>query len=361
MLRTAALLLPTSHTNSNLQCAFAMGCGSSSPGERGESEELDRDRERALEVLLKFPCAAANKVSPRRDMPQLVVGRITGLVGSLTSPYSCRKCALYRVDCYWSDCQDRSLFWRKIYSETRAVSFELRHPNDPSMVVYCPAKLLSIQYHKPEVFQSLSKENFIELEECTPSIRSLLSRSGIDESDLSKIRIIEHCVEENTQVGVFGVAEPNSEKAIDEDVIRMKPLQSEFLVDSNFKRKNSWSELDKKRYSTLACGGRGIVIVEDCKYMHGLNIKPFAGQLPRVASLSENEENFPEATSGEQNKTKSVGEIREPAGATEIRVQIPKDAVPGSKIPVPGPRGSRIVHITVPNDFKPGDMHIFNE
>lgn len=92
-----------------------------------------------------------------------------------------------------------------------------------------------------------------------------------------------------------------------------------------------------------------------------MNIKPFAGQLPRVASLSENEENFPEATSGEQNKTKSVGEIREPAGATEIRVQIPKDAVPGSKIPVPGPRGSRIVHITVPNDFKPGDMHIFNE
>ena len=52
--------------------------------------------------------------------------------------------------------------------------------------------------------------------------------------------------------------------------------------------------------------------------------------------------------------------IRRPTTG-ETHVRIPPGAMPGSQIAVPGPRGSHLITITVPLDFRPGDTHIFDD
>jgi hypothetical protein len=107
-----------------------------------------------------------------------------------------------------------------------------------------------------------------------------------------------------------------------------------------------------------------------------LKVRPFAGSVPGnedlLATSSAAQEGQESRVSLEDISTDLVSpelppsrgvrsaRIRQPATG-ETRVRIPAGAAPGSKIMVPGPRGSRLISITVPEDFKPGDMHVFEE
>ena len=206
--------------------ACAMGCGSSSltSGDKGNTGD-------ALEVISKFPCNKIATLPPGVTREQLVVGRITSLSKSLTSPYSCQECALYSIDCYLnqyptSDCGpfDKD-HWKMVHSEVRAAAFELRDPEDASCsAVHVPGKVLAVQYANADKYAVIRENNSILLSECTPSISALLSRCGLHESDLKNIRIREWCVEENTQVGVFGVIAPVN--ILDTEKMSMKPVRA---------------------------------------------------------------------------------------------------------------------------------------
>lgn len=102
--------------------------------------------------------------------------------------------------------------------------------------------------------------------------------------------------------------------------------------------------------------------------VQGLKVRPFVGTIPTSSPpplQQEQEDDSVQVSVGDVNI--NVGtplpcshRTKQPA-AGETHVLIPAGAVPGSKIAVPGPRGSRIVTITVPEDFKAGDIHIFKE
>ena len=201
-----------------------MGCGSSYLPERSE---LDM-----LEVLFRFPCESVSTLRPTPNHPQLVVGRITGVTKRLLSPYSCQECALYRVECFirekeldnnpHQECRN----WQRVHTEVRGVTFFLQDPEQPAKSVRVPAKLLSVQYYCTDVFEDFCEQKSIRLHESTPSLTAFLERCGLKDVDLNDIRLREWCVEENTQVGVFGVISLCEENYCELDDMIMKPVQS---------------------------------------------------------------------------------------------------------------------------------------
>lgn len=172
-----------------------MGCGSSSSSDDGDFAMLG--------VISFFPCVPLKKAK-FYPYPQLLVGRITSS-NSLISPYSCQKCVIYRVDCYFHkhDTSSGNGGWERVYSDVRSVDFSLRDPDDTSRAVHIRGKRLTVKYFNTEMNDDFHDD--AGLTELTPSISALLSRSGLQDSDLSDVRIREYCVEENTQVGIFGV------------------------------------------------------------------------------------------------------------------------------------------------------------
>mmetsp|Transcript_9023 Transcript_9023/g.15264 ORF Transcript_9023/g.15264 Transcript_9023/m.15264 type:complete len:343 (+) Transcript_9023:197-1225(+) len=342
-----------------------MGCGSSSPD---NSREID-----TLEVVSLFPCAKISSLQPDSEREQLVIGRITCISSILISPYSCQECALYRADCYL--CQTthdncvsspfNKAHWLKVHSEVRAVTFELRDPDDAACrAVHVPGKLLSVCYSSGDAYDDITEENSVLLSERTPSISALLHRCGLSDTHLTRVRVREWCVEENTQVGVFGVVAPSNPS--NDLRMTMKPLQTSVL-DSDVQQKIS--KVDKIRFHELTGDSRTIVVLEDRRFFQGLKVRPFVGIIPRspLPPLQQEQEK-------DDSDQLSAGDIsvdlvtpipcshrtKQPATG-ETHVLIPAGAVPGSKIAVPGPRGSRIITITVPEDFKAGDIHIFKE
>lgn len=188
-----------------------------------------------LEVISKFPCDKSSSLDPWTSREQLVVGRITSLTKSLSSPYSCQDCAMYRVDCYVFNNSlqptaggieksfNKASCWQRVYSEVRAVTFELRDPDDASCkAVHIPGKLLTVKYFHADMYEDISEENSIQLTECTPSVSALLGRCGLKGRDLKHVRLREWCVEENTQVGVFGVVAPSN--TCDDRQMTIKPV-----------------------------------------------------------------------------------------------------------------------------------------
>lgn len=340
-----------------------MGCGSSSTENNGEID--------ALEVVSLFPCDKITSLQPGIEREQLVVGRIACLSNILLSPYSCQECALYRVDCYLyqGTCDNlasspfNKMQWMKVHSEVRAVSFELRDPDDTACrAVHVPGELLSVLYSNGDMHGGISEENSVLLGESTPSISALLGRCGLNDSHLTRVRVREWCVEENTQVGVFGVVAPTI--SCDDLRMTMKPLQANVLGNEVKFLQN----LDIIRFHDLT---GAVAVMEDRKYFQGLKVRPFVGTLPTSSPPPLQQEQEKDDSDSVQV---SMGDVnvglvtplpcshrtKQPV-AGETHVLIPAGAVPGSKIAVPGPRGSRIVTITVPEDFKAGDIHIFKE
>lgn len=191
-----------------------MGCGTSS---------LDKGERDVLGVISRFSCNTVPTLQPHNSLPQLVVGRITSLTKTLTSPYSCQECVLYRTDCYVRKNVNEVIdsdIWEKVHTEVRAVGFEVRDPEDTSRTVEVPGKLLSVKYFSAD---DEKEKDFVQLSERTPSISALLRRCGVEGQELRDVRLREWCVEENTLVGVFGIV-PSSEGRVDEGQLRMKPV-----------------------------------------------------------------------------------------------------------------------------------------
>ena len=184
-----------------------------------------------LEVVSKFPCTTITTIPTENSpQPQLLIGRITSLSKGLTSPYSCQKCAMYHIDCYYHNHKNSARRgWEKVYSEARSVTFSLQDPDDnASRVVNVPGKQLAVKYfnaemYNAEMYDSFHEDSGVKLAELTPSVSALLSRSGLQDTDLSDIRLREWCVEENTQVGIFGILK-SVMTAVDDDQIQMNPV-----------------------------------------------------------------------------------------------------------------------------------------
>jgi hypothetical protein len=143
---------------------------------------------------------------------------------------------MYRVDCYLNKTQTgttagspefRSGDWERVYSEVRATTFELRDPEDEACrAVHVPGKLLAVKFFSADMRAALSEENSVALAESTPSVAALLGRAqgGLRESDLRRVRLREWCVEENTQVGMFGIVPPSDANACDAEQMNMEPV-----------------------------------------------------------------------------------------------------------------------------------------
>jgi hypothetical protein len=191
-----------------------------------------------LEVILKFQCSILRNVHPHASEPQLVVGRVACLTSSLTSPYSCQQCALYRIDCFLRQkstaadsaglSSSSSSSWQRVFTEVRAVSFELRDPDDPGKAIQVPGKALAVKYFNLEVCADFDEETCVQ-PDATPSISGLLDRCGLTQGKLSDIRIREWCVEQNSEVGIFGIVAPNGKNSCDDDVLRMTPVSFRVL------------------------------------------------------------------------------------------------------------------------------------
>jgi hypothetical protein len=153
-------------------------------------------------VLSKF--SAANFATLLdSNLPQLIVGRIAGMVSDLRTPYSSQLCAFYRFEVQVQSPGDH--VWQQKYSEVKAADFYIVDPQSPKDKLYICGNEYVIELISNQI-DSTSTEGFQDLENPVPgALRSAFQKAGISENSIVRVR--ETIYEINTQLAVFGVVE----------------------------------------------------------------------------------------------------------------------------------------------------------
>jgi hypothetical protein len=172
-----------------------MGCTSSSNGFTSSEQ---------AHSFLKFRLTRLGNARPSA-VPQLVIARIGHINSDLESPYSQKKCALYRIDL-----QERGSngSWENRFSETDSADFILMDPDfstnlirvNSSNTVLIP-RISDDELHPFELLSS---------RETSASTRNFLMRAGADTKNLEKYRVREVVFEYNAQLAVFGIVEEDA-------------------------------------------------------------------------------------------------------------------------------------------------------
>jgi hypothetical protein len=223
-----------------------MGCTSSSNGYTLSEQ---------THSFLKFRLTRLNaRPSP---VPQLVIARIGHINSDLESPYSQKKCALYRIDL-----QERGAngSWENRFSETDSADFILMDPDfsnnlirvNSSNTVLVP-RISDDELHPFELLSS---------KETSASTRNFLMRAGADTNNLEKYRVREVVFEYNAQLAVFGIVEEDATvvnkisqvldiTAYAHSVINPHKAPQE-SIPLEVRRKNKWTAADEKFWNQLA-------------------------------------------------------------------------------------------------------------
>jgi hypothetical protein len=156
-------------------------------------------------ILSKF--AAANFATLLdSNLPQLIVGRIAGMVSDLRTPYSSQLCALYRFEIQVQSPRDPGI-WEQKYSEVKASDFYIVDPQSPKNKLYICGNEYVIELISDQIDSTSAEEgSFQYLESAVPTaLRPAFLKAGISENSIVRIR--ETIYEINTQLAVFGVVE----------------------------------------------------------------------------------------------------------------------------------------------------------
>jgi hypothetical protein len=136
-------------------------------------------------------------------LPQLIVGRIGGMVSDMRTPYSSKLCPLYRIDL---QVQSRDLQkWEQKYSEVKSSDFYLVDPQNPKERLYICGNDYVIEFISKQIDPTATETGFALVEESSAPMRALFQKAGIPEN--SVVRIREEIYDINTQLAVFGVVE----------------------------------------------------------------------------------------------------------------------------------------------------------
>jgi hypothetical protein len=140
------------------------------------------------------------------NLPQLIVGRVGGMVSDLRTPYNSSLCALYRIDI---QVQTGDRRWEQRYTEVKSADFYLVDPQSPKERLYICGNDYVIEFISKQIdppsAEAGSGAGFSLVEERSPQIRALFQRAGIAEDSVARIREEIHDI--NTQLAVFGVVE----------------------------------------------------------------------------------------------------------------------------------------------------------
>lgn len=141
-----------------------------------------------------------NNPSTNETTPQLIIGRIGGIVSELKSPHNNEVCAFYRLDI---QIQSSNNLWEQKYTEIKCSDFYLVNPEFPKEKLYVCGKeyVVEIISRAAEMYS----EGFHNLTNISDQMQVILQKNGI--STNSKIRFREIKSDVNSQLAVFGVVE----------------------------------------------------------------------------------------------------------------------------------------------------------
>lgn len=182
-------------------------------------------------ILSKFAATTFAAVLDSH-LPQLIIGRVGGMVSDLRSPYQSILCALYRIDIEVQSRDDPTV-WEQKYTEVKSADFVLMDPQNPKEKLYICGNEYVIELISD--LHSHTSDNFhkIEAADLSPQLRVLFHKAGISET--SKARVREEIYEVNAQLAVFGVVEVGH-PVYGKKARRMVPVIDLFQIDVNFLR-----------------------------------------------------------------------------------------------------------------------------
>mmetsp|Transcript_3656 Transcript_3656/g.5663 ORF Transcript_3656/g.5663 Transcript_3656/m.5663 type:complete len:332 (-) Transcript_3656:183-1178(-) len=325
-----------------------MGCGSSTNQDSGAPTSQEYKS-----VFPKFKSIRVAQAAPS-DAIYTLVGRIAGISGVLSCPYSQSDCALYRIDV--EEYSKESGAWAHRYQEVRSADFFLMDPDATGSNVYISGSNTDIDIlMKGKEEYGLSANTSHEIKELTPSIRSLLDRAKLPSDGSQRYRVRETALEANSQVAVIGVVTEG--RSPNGATVRKLVPATQTSASADYRRDHNWTEAETAGWNRY-CRNPRLIFSNDPAYFQGIVVNTLVGVVP-LTNQPILDSKAPTAVCTRSNSpppAKSNGKhIRTPVASKTIRVQVPPHAKPGSTVRVPGPDGNSMM-VDVPVDCKPGEI-----